>query len=436
MRLKPALAGLFFVCAAGGGVLCSPQALGAPAGAPPPATSPSAVGQSFLSAIYGILNSLDATAESIAGDVLDVVYGSGGTPDAESLFTVALAIAIAWFGILALVSTGAEFAALAGKALMGALLLGITVLLLSNYVQITTWINDGFTQMAYVFAGLTGSPGGGIGSVRPSGFAGVISAGLSTIIHLIVTTANQFPAPSTDCGITSLGSCVTDATKYVTLSLVVIAQVLMLAVLLLIYVGMAFLAELMFAIGIVFGPLMAVLSLLPPLRSFLFSWLRYLIAAGFFKLCLAALLGIGGAVFAYAGHFVGVLGSGTVSGISWGQIALFMEVTAFMLVLIGALGLSMVFASNMANALLAGSVASPGGRFMPRMGGKASDAGKKLGGSGTPRTTRGSAGVGRSPSHAGASLSMPPSGAKYASTVAGEGSRAGPSARPVGGDKR
>lgn len=248
-------------------------------------------------AVDATLNSIDAGSFDIARRVRKYIYG-GAYPTAyidgvPTLFGAALTFLFLWYGyqIIFVGTDDRKGTTMLVSTILKAILFGAMLLwLMYYYIPIMKGIDSGINWISSIFLN-QGSPPN-----ASSGLATYITYGTQSFVGVTVQFFHLRPAFPTDVGIGNLAPI----WGWIESLMLWFFPIVLLIIELILFVGLGILAQVLFALAVAFGPLMLVMSLIPFARRLAQSWGNFLLSAGFYKLVLAAIVGLGGSVFIQA----------------------------------------------------------------------------------------------------------------------------------------
>ena len=304
------------------------------------------------------LNSIDQAAFDIARRVRKYIYGgklpSAFNRGAPTLFFAAVMFLFVWYGyqIIFVSSDDRKGTTYLISTLLKAILFGsILMWLMYAYIPTMKSVDAGINWLSSLFLNQTAPPG------AQSGLAAYITYGTQSFVGITVKFFNLKP------GVPATPHWYDFAPYFEWIKSMVLwfFPLVLLIIEMILFVGLGILAQILFALGVAFGPLMLVLSVLPFARRLAQSWGNFLLSAGFYKLVLAAIVGLGGIVFIQSIKLLttlqkhlshqGLLGAGHyAAGLTLYRVLIFAAVCLLLFALI----LAMFSASRIANHLITG----------------------------------------------------------------------------------
>jgi len=314
---------------------------------PVPAAQATALCQvtpTVLSMVTQALDSVTSAGYQVARNVRSAIYG-GRLPGPQGyLIDAVLVFLFFWYGYEILMTAGdGDFGFTLASVLRSLFIASLLGWVMYDYIPLMKDIDAGFNWMAGVFMMMKPPPThGGLGIIVREADVAVIGFLQAMISH----------APTVSAGVLSPGLAIEQG-LFATLWFVM--SFLSLGLLLVVFVGYAVLAETLFALATVFGPLMLVLALLPFTRRLASSWMYFTLSAGFFKLVLAAVMGITMFIITQSASLLNLLNLTSLSSLgAMDHLYIsFLVLLCTFLLMVG-MTMAIVFAQRITNHLLTG----------------------------------------------------------------------------------
>lgn len=335
-------------------LLLAVPAYGAGAGA-------GAVHADVLQMVDHLFGGLDVSAFKMAKALLSYTFGSGSTPSPTSLFAAVALLMFTVYGYQ--MAIGSNHMNPLGGVIRFLMMLLIVSVTLGHYREFMTIFFGGFNKLAALLLNSVS-----VAKLPDASDGSLFGGGIEQFFTLIITMAHNFPVFS---GHSShwwqVGK---EVNKLVMQLMQIIFYLIPLAAILIAtvaYAGMVVFAMVYQALGIVFGPIMLILLLIPPFEGMAYGWLKYCFSAGFLKLVLAALIGLMSAFLQYGIEYthaaIGTVSTGQGAGGAISR-AHFLAVDILGLsvitVIAGVFILALLAAPMLANNLLGGGVGALG----------------------------------------------------------------------------
>ncbi len=308
-----------------------------------------------LQVVNHLFGSIDATAFKMADALLAYTFGPSAWAKPTSLFVAVVVLMLTVYGYQMVI--GASKMNPLGGIIRFLMMMLIVAITLGHYKSFMTVFFHGFDYIAEL---LLNSMGARLPDASPSSLFG---GGLEQLFTLLGTMAQNFPAFNMKGGVLhfifggDIGLIVVYALQVVFYLIPFMAVIIATVV----YAGMVVFALVYQGIGIVFGPFMLVLLLIPAFESIAYGWLKFCFSAGFLKVVLATLIGLLSGTMRYAIIYTQSINGVPPSGkITSSSAMRFLEVDFLGLtvvtVIAGSFILALLSAPFLANSLLSGSI--------------------------------------------------------------------------------
>jgi len=239
------------------------------------------------------LNSIDSSAFHLAKRMRKYIYG-GRKPGFMTLWGACMVFVMIWYGFQMLILGADDLrgtSALIATLMRGLFFMSLMLWAMYNYVWILRQFDAGINWLSSVFlSNFTPS--------SSSGLAAYVRDGTEAFVGMTVQFIGLRPHfPASGLSALNVGKDLSVLAAWLISMVLWIIPLFLVFIEMILFVGLGILAQILFAVGVAFGPLMIVLSILPFLRRLVTSWIHFLISAGFYKLVLACIVALSASVF-------------------------------------------------------------------------------------------------------------------------------------------